>query len=151
MLTKKHIKELMEAEYCSLTKREIYALWMMLNFHIHRYCMDIVRHENIGQHHWIMSDILAAFITLQGGDYLMRGSSTSYYAKILVHEWLAEELTGYLDEKIGLPLTDFDEQIQRHRYVDYDLYAERFFDYIIMNWDRLKYYVESNNDELIEE
>lgn len=142
MINKERCRELQEAEYCSLTVREIYALWMMLNFDIHRYYMDNVRGGNKGEHHWRMSDIIAAFIMCDNGEYLMRGSESSSYAKIYVHDWLARELTDYLDEKIGLPLTDINPVTLKPVYINYSIYAERFFCYIISNWDRLRHFVE---------
>ena len=142
---------LVENQYV-LSKREIYALWMMTNYEIHRYLMNNVRGEGAekGLHHWRMSSIIASFITLEDGEFLMRGgdgvTNSRGYAKCLVHDWLAQNLTDHLDEKIGLPLTDVHPLTGKSIYVPYDEFTCKFFEYIVLNFTILMKYVKDNND-----
>lgn len=127
-----------------LTKREIYALWMMTNYDIHRYVMCIVRGEvERSMRHWHMSAVIAAFIDCEDGEYVLRNLESNTMSKCAVHEWLAENLTDFLDEKIGLPLSDEDPITHKTKYIDYGLFTFRFFRYIIQNFSSLIEYVKN--------
>jgi hypothetical protein len=114
--------------------------------------MNNVRGEGAekGLHHWRMSSIIASFITCEDGGFLIRGgdgvTNSRGYAKCLVHSLLAENLTDYLDEKIGLPLTDINPLTGKSMYVNYDEFTCKFFEYIILNFSVLMKFVNENND-----
>ena len=110
-----------------LTKREIWALHKMLDWHIARYLMSVTFGRRDGSEradeHIKISEILAGFL-FADGDYGKVRDST-----MKIHDHLARILTDRMDEVINFPI---DCPIYGS---DYDQYNDAFFKVLIDNID----------------
>lgn len=123
-----------------LKNREKYLLKKLLMYDINRYIM-VNSHGRLdgfekAQHHIKISEILTDFILYGFDDF------KQYREYLLVHDYLADNLTSKMDEVIGFP-------IDRKLYgEDITKYSERFFDKLIDMIPDLEVFLKNNIKDL---
>lgn len=122
-------------------------LWMVLNFHIHRYlmsnqCNRLDGAEKANEHIYI-SKVLCHFLNADGGIWTIRGISDEFPTGWReVHDWLAHNLTDRLDEVIGFPIFEVPTHEQSR------VCARKFFDFIWEHLEDLQSAIDSCDDKL---
>lgn len=111
-----------------LTKREIWMLHYLLDFHCIRYMMCNAKGREDGAEkadvHLAISTALCNFILCEGTP---RNEDTYNVNECVhaVHDYLADILTDNMDQVIGYPV------FQQMYADDFELYAGKFFDVIL--------------------
>jgi len=110
------------------------ALYMMLAFDCHRYCLCTFRGESAekGDIHWAMSAKIASLIWGNSCDYVLRGCYDGVFGRSAIHRFLTP-MTDNMDEVLGMPIGEY----KNNEHFDSDKWGNKMFEWIWEHWDEM--------------
>lgn len=110
------------------------ALYMMLAFNCHRYCLCTFRGESAEKAdiHWEMSAKIASLIWGNCCDYVLRMPQEGVFGRCDIHEFLTP-MTDNMDTELGMPIGEY----KNNEYFDSTKWGNKMFEWIWNHWDEM--------------